>query len=283
METFSYRVLPFSETHRIGANPENLSVPKITIAEKRCVFKSQRLAAKCKITSCFAAMAEKSPESAEKSQQFLWQGIKNCSISRFQNRSVFKTLRRKFEFSTLWGGGFGLKKFSELFLLLEFSWKRTQQMPPSPRLTKPILSHSTGTTTLVWPHHKQFRLFGRSDEEFRGCFYEHVFFGQETKHVKIGHVKIDRAHFRVHFREHWKISREHWKFSREHSRGSFRGDPLLCFTQKKPQPSWAFSWAFSCTLSWAFSWALSWESSWVKFRGSRALCSSDESWRLLFE
>ena len=76
---------------------------------------------------------------------------------------------------------------------------------------------------------------------------------QETKHVKIGHVKIDRAHFRVHFREHWKISREHWKFSREHSRGSFRGDPLACFTQKKPQPSWAFSWTSSCTLSWAFS------------------------------
>ena len=44
--------------------------------------------------------------------------------------------------------------------------------------------------------------------------------GQETKHVKIGHVKIDRAHFRVHFREHWKISREH-------SRGSLRGDPLV--------------------------------------------------------
>ena len=96
-------------------------------------------------------------------------------------------------------------------------------------------------------------------------------FGQETKHVKIGHVKIDRAHFRVHFREHWKISCEHW-FSREHSRGSFRGDPLVCFTQKKPQPSWAFSWTSSCTLLWAFSWALSWESSWVKFRGSRALC-----------
>ena len=37
------------------------------------------------------------------------------------------------------------------------------------------------------------------------------FLGQETKHVQIGHVKIDRAHFRVHFREHWKISREHSK------------------------------------------------------------------------
>ena len=49
--------------------------------------------------------------------------------------------------------------------------------------------------------------------------------GQETKHVKIGHVKIDRAHFCVHFREHWKISREH-------SRGSLRGDPLVWFTQK---------------------------------------------------
>ena len=43
--------------------------------------------------------------------------------------------------------------------------------------------------------------------------------------MKIGHVKIDRAHFRVHFREHWKISREHWKMS-------LRGDPLVRFTQK---------------------------------------------------
>ena len=77
--------------------------------------------------------------------------------------------------------------------------------------------------------------------------------GQETKHVKIGHVKIDRAHFRVHFREHWKISREHWKFYCEHSRGSVRGDPLVRFTQTKPQPSWAFPWTSSCTLSWAFS------------------------------
>ena len=59
--------------------------------------------------------------------------------------------------------------------------------------------------------------------------------GQETKHVKIGHVKIDRAHFCVHFREHWKYSREHWKFSREHSRGSLRGDPLVRFTQTKSQ------------------------------------------------
>ena len=29
--------------------------------------------------------------------------------------------------------------------------------------------------------------------------------GQETEHVKIGHVKTDQAHFRVHFREHWKL------------------------------------------------------------------------------
>ena len=57
--------------------------------------------------------------------------------------------------------------------------------------------------------------------------------GQETKHLKIGHVKIDRAHFRAHFREHWKFSREHWKISREHFRGSLRGDPLVRFTQKK--------------------------------------------------
>ena len=51
--------------------------------------------------------------------------------------------------------------------------------------------------------------------------------------MKIGHVKIDRAHFRVHFREHWKFSREHWKISGENSRGSFRGDPLVRFAQKK--------------------------------------------------
>ena len=36
-------------------------------------------------------------------------------------------------------------------------------------------------------------------------------------------MKIDRAHFRVHFREHWKISRERWKIFRENSRGSLRG------------------------------------------------------------
>ena len=51
--------------------------------------------------------------------------------------------------------------------------------------------------------------------------------------MKIGHVKIDRAHFRVHFREHWTISREHWKSSLEHSRGSPRGDPQVRFAQKK--------------------------------------------------
>ena len=39
-------------------------------------------------------------------------------------------------------------------------------------------------------------------------------------------LKIDRAHFRVH-------SREHCKISRQHSRGSLRGDPLVRFTQKK--------------------------------------------------
>ena len=46
--------------------------------------------------------------------------------------------------------------------------------------------------------------------------------GQETKHVKIGHVKIDRAHFRV---------REHWAISCEHSRGSLPGDLVVRFTQ----------------------------------------------------
>ena len=64
--------------------------------------------------------------------------------------------------------------------------------------------------------------------------------GQETKHVKIGHVKIDRAHLRVHCREHWRISREHWKISREHSRGSLRGDPLVRFAQKNLNLRWHF-------------------------------------------
>ena len=50
--------------------------------------------------------------------------------------------------------------------------------------------------------------------------------------MKIGHVKIDRAHFRVHCREHWNISREHWKISREHSRGSLRGT-LWCVLYRK--------------------------------------------------
>ena len=58
-------------------------------------------------------------------------------------------------------------------------------------------------------------------------------------------MNIDRAH--------WKISREHWKISCEHSRGSLRGDPLVRFTQTKPQPSWAFPWTSSCTLPCAFS------------------------------
>ena len=44
-------------------------------------------------------------------------------------------------------------------------------------------------------------------------------------HVKIGHVKIDRAYFRVHFRVHCDISREH-------CRGSLRADPVARFTQK---------------------------------------------------
>ena len=48
---------------------------------------------------------------------------------------------------------------------------------------------------------------------------------KETEHVKIGHVKIDRAHFCVLFREHRQISREH-------ARGSLRRDPVMRFTQK---------------------------------------------------
>ena len=46
--------------------------------------------------------------------------------------------------------------------------------------------------------------------------------GQETEHVKIGHVKIDRAHFRV----------VHCQISREHCCGNLRGDPVVRFTQK---------------------------------------------------
>ena len=49
------------------------------------------------------------------------------------------------------------------------------------------------------------------------------------------------------------VRREHWKISRAHSRGSLRGDALVRFTQKKPQPSWAFAGTSSCTLSWEFS------------------------------
>ena len=46
-----------------------------------------------------------------------------------------------------------------------------------------------------------------------------------TGHVRIANVKVDRAHFRVHFREHCPISHEH-------ARGSLRGDPLVRFAQK---------------------------------------------------
>ena len=44
--------------------------------------------------------------------------------------------------------------------------------------------------------------------------------------MKIGHVEIDRAHFCVHFREHWKISREQ-------SRGSLCGAPSGAFCTEK--------------------------------------------------
>ena len=67
--------------------------------------------------------------------------------------------------------------------------------------------------------------------------------------MKIGHVKIDRAHFVYISVNTGKFPvHEHWKISREHSRGSLRGDPLVRFTQTKPQPSWAFPWTSSCTL-----------------------------------
>ena len=39
-------------------------------------------------------------------------------------------------------------------------------------------------------------------------------------------MKIDRAHFRVRFPEHWKISREH-------SRGTLWWDTLMCSVQRK--------------------------------------------------
>ena len=48
---------------------------------------------------------------------------------------------------------------------------------------------------------------------------------EETEHAKIGHVKTDRAHFRVHFRDHCEIFHEH-------SRGRLRGDPVVCLKQK---------------------------------------------------
>ena len=61
-------------------------------------------------------------------------------------------------------------------------------------------------------------------------------FGRETKHVKTEHVKIDRAHNHVYFREHCRVSREHavsWESSWGPSaafctenlnlRGQFRG------------------------------------------------------------
>ena len=52
--------------------------------------------------------------------------------------------------------------------------------------------------------------------------------GQETKHVKIGHVEIDRAHFLAHFHVHRHISREH-------CRGSLRGDPVVRLTQRSSE------------------------------------------------
>ena len=51
-------------------------------------------------------------------------------------------------------------------------------------------------------------------------------FGQETKHVETEHVKIDRAHFPVHFLCTVKFAREHYC-------GSPSGDPVVRFTQKK--------------------------------------------------
>ena len=143
---------------------------------------------------------------------------------------------------------------------------------PNPLCANPLVAERAFPTSDYWGRTGVARCASEMRQESVGISNS----GQETKHVKIGHVKIDRAHFRVHFCEHWKISRDHWKISREHSRGSLRGDPLVRFTQTKPQPSWAFPWTSSCTLPCSFSWALSWESSWVKFRGSRALCFSEK-------
>ena len=75
--------------------------------------------------------------------------------------------------------------------------------------------------------------FNRTNQNnFAKQFFVYVI-SQETKHVKIGHVKIDRAHFRVHFRvSTGKFPVSTGKFYREHSRGSRRGDRLVCFAQK---------------------------------------------------
>ena len=59
-------------------------------------------------------------------------------------------------------------------------------------------------------------------QKSKGACHAQCNTGQEIKHVKIGHVIIDRAHFRVHFRVHCQISREH-------RRGSLRGDPVVRF------------------------------------------------------
>ena len=104
------------------------------------------------------------------------------------------------------------------------------QTPPPSRSSPPLKCRFRGRFLVAFARFRPLLVKSGQNRLEIGTFC-----GQETKHVK-RHVKIDRAHFRAHVREHWKFSREHWKISR----GSLREDPLVRFTQTKPQPSWAF-------------------------------------------
>ena len=70
-------------------------------------------------------------------------------------------------------------------------------------------------------------------------------YGQETEHVKLGHVKIDLTHFRAYFRVHCQIPVSTGV-------GVFVGTPW-CVLHRHPELSWAFPWSSSCTLPCAFS------------------------------
>ena len=73
---------------------------------------------------------------------------------------------------------------------------------------------------------------GRTSRRFRPSLCEEKeILGARIKHVKIGHVKLDWARFRVCFRVHCQISCEH-------CRGSLRGNPVVRFTQKSSVRFW---------------------------------------------